>query len=371
MNSSIQKYYVRFFVSIALLLCLIGLIFIYSASSVYALERYGSAFYFLKKQIVGLMIGLIGIVAIQFISAATIKNASPLLFLLSLLATALTLIPPFGVRIHGSSRWIAIPGLSLQPSELLKIFFIAYLAFILSKKRFKYSFWSGFLPILLVIAVPSILLLKQPDFGLTVTLAATALFMLFYANFQAWHIGATVASLIPVAGILILIKPYRLKRVMTFLNPWSDPKGAGFQVIQSLIAIGSGGLTGVGIAQSKQKFFYLPMQHTDFIFSIIAEETGFLGVSGLILLYIALFYVAIQLAMQLQDQFSRLVILGFATIVNLQALINIAVAAGLVPTKGIGLPFVSYGNTSLICNLWMIGIIMVLVKDAQKLSNNF
>lgn len=371
MTSSLQKYYIRIFLGTAFLLCIVGLIFIYSASSVFALERFGSAFYFLKKQLVGLCIGILGIISIQYISGATIKNASPILFIGSLAATLLTLIPPFGIRIHGSSRWIAIPGLTLQPSELLKIFFILYFAYVLCKKRYKYSFLFGFIPTVLIIVLPALILLKQPDFGLTVTIAITALFMLFFANFQLWHIGITIASLIPVGAVLIFIKPYRMKRIMTFLNPWSDPKGSGFQIIQSLIAIGSGGLTGVGLAQSKQKFFYLPMQHTDFIFSIIAEETGFIGILLLISLYISFLYSAIQLAMQLHDQFSRLVILGFATIVNLQAVINIAVAAGLVPTKGIGLPFVSYGNTALVCNLWMIGIIMVLVRDAEKLSNNF
>ncbi len=366
MKTHALKKDVRFFVAIIALLSIIGLIFVYSASSVFALEKYGSSYYFLNKQIVGLIIGIVSIIAIQFISPHTIKQASPLLFLLSVVATLLTLFSPFSHRIHGSSRWLSLPGLTMQPSELLKIFFVLYIAYVLSRKKYKYSFTRGLLPILLILLVPSIILLKQPDFGLTVTLFLTTLIMLFFANFQIQHVLIIIFSVIPIATLLIVIKPYRLQRIITFLNPWNDPKGSGFQVIQSLIAIGSGGAFGVGIAQSKQKFFYLPMQHTDFIFSIIAEETGFIGGLIIIFLYIALLYYGIKIATQLTDRFSRLVILGFITLVNLQASINIMVATGLVPTKGIGLPFISYGNTALVCNLWMIGIILALIKGETK-----
>ena len=219
---------------------------------------------------------------------------------------------------------------------------------------------------MLILLIPCIILLKQPDFGLTITLFLTTLVLLFVSQFEIKHILFTLLSFIPIGALLILMRPYRLKRVLTFFNPWHDPQGAGFQVIQSLIAIGSGGFWGVGIAQSKQKFFYLPMQHTDFIFSIIAEETGFIGAFVLVSLYLALLYISIKIAQQLTDQFSQLVVLGFATLVNLQAVINICVASGLLPTKGIALPLVSYGNTALVCNLWMVGVIIVLVKAEMK-----
>ncbi len=368
MNRSLKDTY-RIFIGIVAILLLIGLIFVYSASSVFALEKFDSPYYFLKKQLVGIAIGMIGVIAFQCINIRTLKLASPLLFLLSLIATALTLVPQFSVRLHGASRWLSVPGLHMQPSELLKIFFIMYLAYVLSKKRNRHSFLYGFLPIIALLLVPSIILLLQPDFGLMITLFLTTLSMLFLANFPLQHLLIALGSLIPLAMILIIFKPYRLQRVLTFLNPWHDPKGTGFQVIQSLIAIGSGGIWGLGIAQSKQKFFYLPMQHTDFIFSIIAEETGFIGCCIIIGLYSALLYYGMKIAHAMKDAFAHFTVLGFILIINLQAMINIAVAAGLVPTKGIGLPFISYGNSALICNIWMIGIIMNVVREEMKLKN--
>ncbi len=363
MKSVSLKHDYRIFLAIVCVLILIGLLFVYSASSVFALEKFDSSYFFLKKQCVGVLLGLVGLILIQCVPASGLKQASPFLFLMSLIATASTLIPALAQRVHGSSRWLALPGLSMQPSELLKLFFVMYLAYVLSKKRHRHSFLYGFIPVIALLLIPSIILLLQPDFGLMITLFLTTFMMLFLAHFNAQHILIAVGSLIPFATLLILSKPYRLQRVMTFLNPWNDPKGTGFQVIQSLIAIGSGGACGLGIAQSKQKFFYLPMQHTDFIFSIIAEETGLWGVCIMVSLYIGLLYYGIKIAQQLADTCSQLMVLGFVFIINLQAMINIAVTAGLIPTKGIGLPFISYGNSALICHIWMIGIIMKLVKE--------
>jgi cell division protein FtsW len=169
--------------------------------------------------------------------------------------------------------------------------------------------------------------------------------------------------LLPIAVSLMLLKPYRLKRILVFLNPWDDPLGSGFQIIQSLIAVGSGSFWGLGVGNSRQKFFYLPMQHTDFIFSVIAEETGFLGTFTIISLYIVLLYFGLRIAWRIQNRFASLVIAGFSMVTSLQALINIAVTTGLVPTKGIGLPFISYGNTSLVCNLLMVGIVINLARE--------
>ena len=225
------------------------------------------------------------------------------------------------------------------------------------------SFTRSYISFLCILGITSLILLKQPDFGLTVTLALTGFILLFIAHFKGKHLLITLGALLPVAIALILLKPYRLQRILTFLDPWSDPQGAGFQIIQSLIAIGSGGWFGLGISHSKQKFFYLPMQHTDFIFSIIAEETGFVGSLCIVSLYVLITYYGIRIAWYLTDPFARFTVLGFVIMTSLQALINLAVTTGLVPTKGIGLPFVSYGNTGLVCNLMMIGLIMNLVHE--------
>jgi cell division protein FtsW len=349
-----------------LALVIIGFLFIYSASSVYALERFGSSLYFVKKQAVGLALGFIAFIIACMIPVAWLKRYCPLLFFASLGVTAFTLIPGLSHHINGSSRWINLFGFVFQPSELLKIALILYIAHFITKNEHRTSsFINGYLPPLLIIGITSLILLRQPDFGLTVTLIITIFALFFIAHFYTRYVALTIAALIPAGIALIIGKSYRLKRILTFLNPWDDPQGAGFQIIQSLIAIGSGHIMGLGISQSKQKFFYLPMQHTDFIFSIIAEETGFFGCLILITLYITFLYTGLKLAWQLSDPFSTLSTIGFVLLVNLQALINLAVTTGLVPTKGIGLPLVSYGNTALVCNLAMIGLIVRMAKEAR------
>ncbi len=354
------------FLIVVATLIVTGLLFVYSASSVYALETFNTSSYFVRKQMIGLVLGLFGLCAMQLISPATLKRLSPYLFFGSLILTALTLLPSFSHRIHGSSRWLHFPGITFQPSELLKITLILYLAYRITKQQQKLSFIRGYLPIIAILIIPSLILLKQPDFGLTVTLFATVLIMLGIAQFDLKHIMMTLFSLVPIVTALVMLYPYRLQRVLTFLNPWNDPQGTGFQIIQSLIAVGSGGLSGAGISNSKQKFFYLPMQHTDFIFSIIAEETGFLGGLFLITLYLLFLYFGIKIARQINDDFSQLVVIGFVLLINLQALINLAVATGLLPTKGIGLPLISYGNTSLVSYLLMIGIIISIVREQRN-----
>ncbi len=345
----------------------IGLIFVYSSSAVFALERFGTPFYFVKKQLTGLFLGLLGLMVIQSLSLEAIKNSTPFLFVASLTLTALTLFAPFSHTIHGSSRWLSLAGFSFQPSELLKVSFILYLAYCASRKEEKYSFLRDYLPIFSIIFLPAIIVLKQPDFGLTITLSLTAVIMLFLSQFHTKHLLGTLFSILPIATLLIVIKPYRLRRILVFLNPWHDPHGAGFQIIQSLIAIGSGGFWGMGIAHSKQKFHYLPMQHTDFIFAIIAEETGFIGSFILISLFTLFLYYGFKIAQSLPDQFSKLAVYGFVAIINLQAILNIAVASGLLPTKGLGLPFISYGNSALVCNILMVSFILRLSKQEGRL----
>lgn len=355
------------FLGIIAALITMGLVFIYSASSVYALEKLGSAHYFVKKQLIGLLIGFCGMLFFRILPLSLIKKASPFLYIGSLLLTIGTLVSPLAVKIHGSSRWIALGSFSLQPSELLKIFFIMYLSYFLSKKNRLSSFFHGYLPFIIVTGLACILLLKQPDFGMAITIALTAFFMFFIVHFSLQQFIGTCALTIPLFIGLIYWYPYRLRRIMTFLNPWSDPQGAGFQIIQSLIAIGSGAFWGLGVSHSKQKFFYLPMLHTDFIFSIIAEETGFFGASLLIFLYVLFLYFGMRIAWQLHDQWCVLLTLGFVILTSLQAIINLAVTTGLLPTKGIGLPFVSYGNSSLVASLCFIGLICNCVYENKSI----
>ncbi len=357
------------FITIVGILLIIGLLFIYSSSSVFSIEKFGSVNYYFKKQLLGLFIGIIAAVIIRHVPVHLIKVSSPYFFLVSLLITLLTIITPLGKNIHGSARWLSLPGISFQPSELLKISIVLYFAYFLSKKeKVAPSFLHGYVPLMFILILTSILLLKQPDFGLVVTIIITVFTLFFIANMYVKYIGYTLLACIPVVGALIFLKAYRLKRILVFLNPWADAQGAGFQIIQSLIAIGSGGFFGVGIGQSKQKFFYLPMQHTDFIFSIIAEETGFLGASLVIFLFLLFLYFGLRISLQLTDRFSIFASFGLVILISLQALINIYVATGLAPTKGIGLPFISYGNTALVCQIMMIGVISALVAQNRNQS---
>ena len=354
----------KIFLGIIFSLILIGIIFIYSASSVFALEKFGSASYFAKKQIMGVVIGFIALIIAAIVPLNFIKKFAPLFFLAALFLTALTLLPFLGQQIHGSRRWLSLPGLTFQPSEILKYALILYTAYLLDKKFYqRASFLHSYLPLLLILVATALVLLKQPDFGLTVALFVTVFILLFIAQFKTKYLLLTAACALPAGIFLIFFKQYRLKRILTFLDPWKDPQGAGFQIIQSLIAIGSGGFWGIGISNSKQKFFYLPMQHTDFIFSIIAEETGFFGSSILIGIYILFLFFGLRIAWKLKDSFCTFATLGFVILTTFQALINFSVAIGLFPTKGIGLPFVSYGNSSLICSLAMVGLIINFVRN--------
>ncbi len=347
------------------LLITIGLIFIYSSSSVYALERCGGPAYYVKRQLAGIFLGLIGMSVGIFLPLSFIKKCSPLFFFCSLGLTFATFF--CGITMHGAHRWLSIGGISFQPSELLKISFLLYSSYFLAKKGARITFfWQSFVPYMFIIFLTSITLLIQPDFGQAVVIASTGLLVFFIAGCSSVHLSSIGATLTPIIIALIAYKPYRLQRVITFLDPWSDPRGSGFQIIQSFIAIGSGNWYGLGMGNSKQKFFYLPMQHTDFIFSIIAEETGFLGSILLVFLYMLLLYSGIKLALQIYDPFCSFLILNFFFMINLQALINLCVTVGLLPTKGIGLPFVSYGISSLFCFLCLLGVIINAVVTQEK-----
>jgi cell division protein FtsW len=346
------------------ILSALGFLFVYSSSSVYAFEHYQTARYFLYKQLLGFIIGIIGFTTACFIPLRMWYTWAPLLYIGSLIITGLTLISGIGRTLNGSSRWIGYKGLSVQSSETLKIALIIYIASLITKKEHNPpSLVFNFLPCILAIGVPTIILLKQPDFGLAVTLAATASIMMLVAGYQTRYLLYSMLASIPTIVALVAFRPYRLKRILIFFNPWQDPQGAGFQIIQSLIAIGSGGLWGTGIAGSKQKFFYLPMQHTDFIFSIIAEEIGFIGSCTIIFLYALMAYCGISIAWHCQSRFAQLVIVGCTTLLSLEALINLAVSTGMAPTKGIGLPFISYGNSALACHITIIGIIYSIARS--------
>ncbi len=352
------------FLGIVSLLIGIGMLFIYSASSVYAYERFGSAHYYFHRQLISLFVGLCAAASCAFFPLFHYKKLIPFIFIGSLLLTALTLVPGIGVSCHGSRRWLL--GTSLQPSELLKCSLFLYVSYFVDKKKFElHSFSLTFVPLLSIIALSALVLLCQPDFGSVVTIVITMFFFFFVIGIKMRYLWITIGWSVPLAIILIVKKTYRLQRILIYLNPWVDPQGKGFQIIQSLVAIGSGRVWGRGIAYSKQKFFYLPMQHTDFIFSIIAEEMGLIGAVSLVLLYVLFIWYGFQLAQRMQLILTQGVIFNSVFFIALQAFMNMMVATAMLPTKGLALPFISYGGSVLVSSLCMIGLIVNAVYFDQ------
>jgi cell division protein FtsW len=349
-----------FFLTTAIL-AVVGCLFVYSSSSAYAIARYGNAHYFINHHLIHLIFGLFLGLCCALISPHHIRRYTPHLCVLALFGMLITRLT--SIAIHGAHRWLYIAGISLQVSEFLPPIIILFAAsFLASSSRTLTSHIRPFLIFAATCLLAILLLLLQPDFGGAVTLFLT-IFLLFATLLLSWRqmlISSLISAL--VVGLLIIIAPYRMRRIAIFLNPWQDPKGKGFQVIQSLIAIGAGHFWGAGIGQSQQKFFYLPMQHTDFIFSVIAEETGFLGAFLLILLFAAFFYLGFRLSLLLTDEFASYTTLSFITLLALKTSFNMMVASALAPTKGVGLPLISYGGSSLLATCVMLGVILSFVR---------
>ena len=353
------------FVILGVLISLIGIgiIMIYSASSIYAEKQLGNEFYFLTRQLIHLVVGLVFFrIAIKF-HYLKYKQYIPILMFVTFVLLILVLIPGIGKQVGNARRWIRIGGIGFQPSELLKITLIIWAAgFLERKKRVLGYFSQGILPSLIVISCFCLLLILQPDFGTSVLIAVTLLLMVFVAGVKTSHMVVSFVGLSTIGFWLIISKAYRMRRIMGFLDPWADPLDSGFQLIQSMVAYGTGGLFGRNLGDSRQKLFFLPESHTVFIFSILAEETGFIGVSLVILLLVLLMIKGFEIAVTCPDDFGRNLAFGVTIILILQSFFNIGVVIGLLPTKGIPLPFISYGGSSLIVSMFMVGILLNISK---------
>jgi len=348
-----------YLVMITVLLTAIGVVMIFSASSIYAWERLGNSTYYLKRHLLFLLIGLVMALLAMSIDYRILRRLSKPLLLISFLSLLLLFVPGIGREIAGARRWYRWFGFSFQPSELAKLAIIIYLADFVSRKENKINdFWQFFLPAMLVLGAFCLLILAQPDLGTTVALLVITFIMLFVAGIRMSYLGLVLLSVIPVLYVLILSAPYRRSRITAFLNPWADPKGAGFQIIQSQIALGSGGFLGVGLGRSMQKLFYLPAAHTDFIFSIIGEELGLLGAASVILLFIIFLFQAAKIARASVDSFGYFLCVGIITMLAFEAVVNIAVSLGCIPTKGLPLPFISYGGSSLVFDMIGVGLLL-------------
>lgn len=343
----------------ALALTGIGLVMVFSASSALAGKRYLDSAYFFKQQLVHLAVGLAVMAAIAINDYSRLRKLAYPAFLLVLIALILVLIPGVGHRAGGAARWLRWGSISMQPAEFAKVALLLYLAYALSEHADQIkSFTRGFLPPMLMASVLVLPIVVEPDLGMSITLFALTLVMLFVAGTRLIYLGAMALAAAPLLYFLIFKVSWRLERLLGFLQPWDDPLGRGYQIIHSFLALASGGLWGAGLGGSMQKLFYLPEPHTDFIFAVLGEELGLWGVTLVLSLFMLLIWRGVRTSLEARDLFGTYLALGATLIIGLQAFVNAAVVMGLLPTKGLTLPFISYGGSSLVVNFACVGILL-------------
>jgi cell division protein FtsW len=342
----------------AIALTCFGVVMVYSASNVMAAKRFHDGFFFLKRQGIFAILGFGIMLGVMHIDYRIWKKLAVPALLLCLVLLVMVLIPGIGGKAGGASRWIKLPGFNLQPSEMAKLALIMYMAYSLDKKLDKLkSFAVGIIPYMIILALLIGCLALQPDLGGALTLVAVAMTMLFAAGTRLSHIFSMILLALPLLAYK-LSRGYHKGRMEAWTNPWSDPEGKGFQIIQSWLALGTGGVFGRGLGEGKQKLFYLPEAHTDFILSVIGEELGFLGILVIIGMFSLLVQRAMRISVAAPDTFGRFLALGIAVLFGIEATVNMGVVTGLLPTKGLALPFISYGGSSLLISLFAVGILL-------------
>lgn len=347
--------------SVGILLSLFGLMMIYSSSAMMGMQKYGDSLFYVKKQAIFLGLGWILYFIVAQIPVVRMSSWRIIALILSFLALIVVLIPGLGHTAGGAQRWISIGIGQFQPAELARLLLLFYIAATLAVKADRLdSFNKGFLPLLVVTGAMMLLLILQPDFGSAMSVFALSVALWFVGRVPLAYIGGIFVLALPAVVLLIFGASYRAQRVMTFLDPWADPQGAGFQVIQSFIAFYQGGWTGVGLGNSQQKLFYLPEAHTDFIFSVLGEELGILGIVFVVALFLSLLFIGARITRAQMSHFGYYLAAGLTLFVCLPALLNMMVTLGMLPTKGLPLPFFSSGGSSLLVSLMALGLLQSL-----------
>jgi len=351
---------------VTLVLLAVGLVMVYSASAVWANYKFHDSFFFAKRQLLFAGAGFLAMFFIMNVDYWTWRRwAKPLLIICFVLLVAV-LIPGIGMERNGSRSWIGVGAFSIQPSEFIKLAMVAFLAkFLSEQQRYITTVKKGLFPALSLVFLAFGMIMLQPDLGTGTVMVGTCLVMIFAAGARIWHFA--VLGLIGLAGFvgLVISAPYRMARITSFIDPWQDPLNSGFQIIQSLYAIGPGGLFGLGLGESRQKFFYLPEPQTDFIFAILAEELGFIGGSFILLLFAILLWRGIRISLGAPDLFGSFLAAGIISMIAIQVMINIGVVTGLMPVTGITLPFLSYGGSSLTLMLMAVGVLLNISRYAR------
>jgi cell division protein FtsW len=361
--ASSKKSFDRFTLYIMVILLIIGAIMLLSSSSVVGFANFKDPYYYIKKHSLYLVMGIITFIIGFKVPHTSYQKYSLHGLLFSVFLLMLTLVPGVGVQLGGAKRWLNLVVFQMQPVEIAKFFAVVFVATSLhNKQQGIRSLTKGFIPILGMICVPAVFLLKQPDLGNTILIMEVTLILLFLGGARLKHLGGLIGGGLAAIALSVATHPYQLGRIKTFLFPWRDPLGKSYHIIQSFIAIGSGGIFGQGLGQSKLKYFYLPLQYSDFIFSIICEEGGLILASAVIILNGLLFYRGVSIAFYSRNPFSYFLGVGLTLLLVLQAVINMGVAIGLFPVKGVPLTFISFGGTSLIMSMFYVGVLLNISK---------
>jgi cell division protein FtsW len=364
-----KKGYDYILIYICLALLVIGWIMVYSSSAVVAEMQYNDSFKFLKKQLLFSLIGLVGMVGAMKIDYRRLRDLTYPILALSILLLIVVLIPALGLslRVGVARRWLMTPWFAFQPSELGKLALVLFVAYALTKKGDKIKeFLHGFLPVIAIAGVMVLLVILEPDMGTAVFMGILTMVLLFIGGTRLSYLLALPVLAAPAFYLFITRFPYCYRRLIAFLHPWEDMQGMGFQIVQSFVALGSGGPWGVGLGDGKQKLFFLPAAHTDFILAILGEEAGFIGIMVVIILFALLIWRGVRISLKTADPFGAHLAIGLTCMIALQVIINMAVVLGLLPTKGLALPFISYGGTSVVANLVGVGLLLGISAKGAK-----
>jgi len=347
-----------------IILLSIGLVMVFSASSVMGINDFRDPYHYVKRQALWAVLGLV----IMYVASRVDYHFYKVLALPALLVAIVLLILVLfiGENIGGSKRWIDLGFFNLQPSEIAKLAIVNFTAVYVANKREKIrSFFQGLLPILMILGLLFVLIMREPDFGTAMSMSFTVVIVLFAGGVHLGQMFGIGCLAIPAIYYLIKYEPYRMRRLLAFLDPWADPTGAGWNIIQSLTAIGSGGFFGLGLGNSRQKFSYLPEHHTDFIFAIMCEELGFIGGALVLILFFIVAWRGLRIALNAPDLYGTLLAIGLTSMIGFQAMLNIGVVTGSLPVTGITLPFISYGGSSLLISLASVGVLLNISRQVR------
>lgn len=345
-----------------------GILMVYSASFYQAELTYSNKFFFMKKQIIGAFIGLAGMIAMYFVDYEKLKKLKWVSIVLSAVLLVLVFIPHIGVRVYGAKRWINLGFFTLQPSEIAKFGFVLFAASSLAKANREVKSFKGILPTILAGCLMCLLIIMEPNMSITICVGVTMISMLFVGGASLKHFLLMLIPIVLLVPVLIIIEPYRLRRLIAFLDPFASAGSEGFQLVQSLYGISSGGLFGVGLFNSRQKYLFLPFSESDFIFSIIAEEFGLVGCFVIMAIFLVIVIRGMKISLNAPTRFGTYLASGIVSVIAVQMLVNIAVVSGSIPPTGVPLPFISAGSTSLVVFMSAIGILLNIDKQTHTSS---